>query len=102
MGTKNSPGVFDCYHAAEPDEPMFVLLGRDPLAHMLVRIWADLRQGFDSPDKVNEARTCADALEAWARKKRGDAKVDEASREMSHAALRYVERCLRRYEKAVA
>lgn len=29
MGTKNNPGAFDCYANAEPDEPMFVLLGRD-------------------------------------------------------------------------
>ncbi|HAW11807.1 MAG TPA: aspartate decarboxylase, partial [Chloroflexi bacterium] len=30
MGTKNNPGKFDCYDDAHPDEPMFVLLGRDP------------------------------------------------------------------------
>ena len=29
MGTKNNPGKFDCYEHAKPDEPMFVLLGRD-------------------------------------------------------------------------
>jgi hypothetical protein len=31
MGTKSNPGPFDCYAKAEPDEPMFVLLARDPL-----------------------------------------------------------------------
>ena len=32
MATKNNPGKFDCYTNAEPDEPMFILLGRDPVA----------------------------------------------------------------------
>jgi hypothetical protein len=45
MGTKNNPGEFDCYAAAEPDEPLFTLLGRDPLASHLVRLWAALRIG---------------------------------------------------------
>ena len=45
MGTKNNPGAFDCYANAEPDEPMFVLLGRDPLAPFLVSIWAKVRMG---------------------------------------------------------
>lgn len=40
MGTKLSPGPWDCYEAAEPDEPMFVLLARDPAAPGLVRRWA--------------------------------------------------------------
>lgn len=43
MGTKDNPGKFDCYHAAKPDEPMFVLLARDPLAPFLVSIWASVR-----------------------------------------------------------
>jgi len=43
MGTKNNPGKFDCYEKAEPDEPMFVLLARDPLAGHLVSIWAKMR-----------------------------------------------------------
>lgn len=45
MGTKNNPGQFDCYDAAEPDEPMFVLLARDRLAAHLVSIWSKLRNG---------------------------------------------------------
>lgn len=27
MGSKNNPGKYDCYEAADPDEPMFILLG---------------------------------------------------------------------------
>ena len=45
MGTKNNPGKFDCYANAEPDEPMFVLLGRDRLAGHLVSIWSKVRMG---------------------------------------------------------
>lgn len=45
MGTKNSPGKFDCYEAADPDEPLFTLLGRDPLAGHLVSLWAKVRMG---------------------------------------------------------
>ena len=45
MGTKNNPGSFDCYEAAHSDEPMFVLLARDPTAAPLVRIWASVRSG---------------------------------------------------------
>lgn len=45
MGTKKNPGKFDCYDSAEPDEPLFVLLGRDDLAPFLVQIWAMMRAG---------------------------------------------------------
>lgn len=85
MGTKNKPGKFDCYHSAEPDEPMFVLLGRDPLAPVLVRLWAALRSGDlksanqatddafkvatafrhhwgDSSEKVTEALHCSEHM----------------------------------------
>jgi len=68
MGTKNEPGKFDCYDKAEPDEPMFVLLARDPLAPVLVAQWADLAeaQGTDQ-DKVLEALDCAAKMEQWRR-----------------------------------
>lgn len=60
MGTKNNPGKFDCYANAEPDEPMFVLLGRDKHAPLLVGLWAELREmdGEDSA-KLTEAYYCA-------------------------------------------
>jgi hypothetical protein len=68
MATKNNPGKFDCYANAQPDEPMFVLLGRDPMAGMLVRQWAAMRQAKgEDISKVQEALNCADALDAWAR-----------------------------------
>jgi|SRR5579864_9017152 len=69
MGTKNNPGKFDCHAAADPDEPMFVLLGRDRMGCVLVRVWADMREAAgETPEKVAEARACADAMEAWLQK----------------------------------
>ncbi len=66
MGTKNNPGQFDCYANAAPDEPMFVLLARDPLAPILVELWASLREhAAGNPSKVAEARSCAVAMCAW-------------------------------------
>jgi hypothetical protein len=66
MGTKLKPGKFDCYENAAPDEPMFVLLARDPMAPLLVRLWADLREhAAGNPSKVFEARTCAIDMEKW-------------------------------------
>jgi hypothetical protein len=44
MGTKNNPGKFDCYKNAEPDEPIFILLGRDMHASDAVRKWAEDRE----------------------------------------------------------
>jgi hypothetical protein len=69
MGTKNNPGRFDCYANAEPDEPMFVLLGRDPAAPILVRLWVALRAelGTDA-EKLDEAEACAEALEVYLRR----------------------------------
>lgn len=63
MGTKNNPGKFDCYANAEPDEPMFVLLGRDKLGPLLVKLWAVIRwlAGEDRA-KVAEAIQCATAM----------------------------------------
>lgn len=67
MGTKNNPGKFDCYANAQPDEPMFVLLGRDPAACALVTLWADIREAMgEDPSKIAEARQCASALTRWA------------------------------------
>lgn len=66
MATKNNPGKFDCYDNADPDEPMFVLLGRDRHAPILVKIWTALRltEGED-PEKTGEAMLCALAMEKW-------------------------------------
>lgn len=73
MGTKNNPGKFDCYANAEPDEPMFVLLGRDPTAAVVVAVWrvlkTDMRENGKSTisdEKLAEAHACEQALTDWA------------------------------------
>lgn len=68
MATKNNPGKFDCYANAEPDEPMFILLGRDKHAPTLVWLWATLRE-LDGEDaaKVADARACAAHMLHWQR-----------------------------------
>jgi hypothetical protein len=63
MGTKTDPGAYDCYANAKPDEPMFVLLGRDRHAAVLVNLWAYMRKAAgESPAKVAEAHDTANAM----------------------------------------
>lgn len=79
MGTKANPAKFDCYSNALPDEPMFILLARDPLAPYHVREWADLREeGINTGNQpesdramVVEARQCADNMERWRKENNG-------------------------------
>jgi hypothetical protein len=59
MATKNNPGRFDCYAAARPDEQMFTLLERDPMAPYLVAIWAQLRLGNPVEAKAVFDTMCA-------------------------------------------
>jgi hypothetical protein len=60
MGTEKNPAKYDCYANADPNEPMFILLGRDLGA-------ADAReQKGEDPAIVAEARSCAAAMKAWA------------------------------------
>ena len=69
MGTKNNPSLkFNCYVAADPDEPMFVLLGRDPIAPFLVGWWVGLKSTHDpsaDPEKLKEAMETARAMDDW-------------------------------------
>ena len=71
MGTKIEGDP--CYDAALPDEPMFVLLARDPQAPQAVRDWAAQRAALiaagERPTsdmvKVIEAGRLADRMVAW-------------------------------------
>lgn len=64
MGTKNEPGKFDCYANALPDEPMFVLLARDPDFQSLVTEWANRRyRAIECGDRPESDRKMV--LEAW-------------------------------------
>jgi len=79
MGSKNNPGVYDPYDNAEPDEPMFVLLGRDPMAWFLVSEWAAIRERLgEDPAKVAEARECAQKMWEWAAAKGKQEKITAA------------------------
>ena len=79
MGTKANPGDFDCYANAMPDEPMFVLLARDPDFCRLVREWARRRElDIDCGERpesdivmVEEARQCATDGQKWRRRNFG-------------------------------
>lgn len=74
MGTKLNPGAFDCYANATPDEPMFVLLGRDRHAPGLVRLWALLRARVgEDEEKIAEALACADAMDTFSHRVKGKA-----------------------------
>lgn len=75
MGTKNQPGNFDCYANAEPDEPMFVLLARDPDAPALVVAWAEARRARgENEAKVFEALQCAANMREWRARNRPKAR----------------------------
>lgn len=50
MGTKQDGDP--CYDAALDNEPMFVLLARDPQAPELIRKWARDREASGAPDQV--------------------------------------------------
>jgi len=67
MGTKSEPGAFDCYGKAAEDEPIFTLRANDPLASMIVHMWADAYRtaGNVDPAKLSEARECANSMIRW-------------------------------------
>lgn len=79
MGTKNNSGVFDCYANAQPDEPMFILLARDPSAPSLIEAWAQRRHyAIEQKQRpasdfamVVEARECAKQMREWREKENG-------------------------------
>ena len=72
MGTKNKPGDYDCYKNADPDEPMFILLARDPSAPLLVELWARMKVDADPGEEAMEieAMECARAMREWREKHR--------------------------------
>jgi hypothetical protein len=67
--SKTSPGPFDRYAAAEPDEPLFILRGSDPVAALLVSTWVGVWGvlGGNTAAAVQDALQCSLAMEAWAR-----------------------------------
>jgi len=69
MATKDNPGAFDCYTKAEPDEPMFTLLARDPAAPEAIYRWAQERvrlgKNKSGDPQLIEALLCAAAMADW-------------------------------------
>lgn len=96
MGTKNNPGKFDCYARAELDEPVFVLLGRDPVASLVVEYWMMLRERLGKTEKevLGEAETCAVSMQNWAKKKGRQDQLDfvreQCASGLDEAAFRHL------------
>jgi hypothetical protein len=74
MGTKEHPDIFDCYGAAAPDEPLFVLKASDLSAPLAVRFWAELYRARkrdadqwteDSILRYSTALDTSEAMRAW-------------------------------------
>lgn len=102
MGTKNIPGKFDCYANALPDEPMFILLARDPKAPDSVQLWAEKyklskeqenglkgsrRLTVEQYTKYCEALDCADAMAKWAKDYQNQEKVNRQKSEWSNRPI---------------
>lgn len=58
-------GPHSCLNKAAPEEPIFVLRAKDPLAAQTVRLWAAMASGVHEIDKIGEAKALADDMEAW-------------------------------------
>lgn len=69
--TKTHPGMFRCYEAALPDEPMFVILGRDPAGPATLEFWAQERvrqqkvHERDDQDRIKAAIDEAKDMQDW-------------------------------------
>jgi hypothetical protein len=78
MATKDVELKSGCLACAEPDEPLFVLMGRDWLAPWLVFAWSWLRRcqiyiGFKPPsdfERCDEAAELARQMRAYRLKRR--------------------------------
>lgn len=71
MASRRLPGKFDCYAKADADEPIFVLLGRDPLAAPLIQLWIEARARLSNDLDADEEQLCAAEvtsrmMHAWA------------------------------------
>ena len=66
-------------YAAAGDEPSFPLLGRDPMAGILIRVWAKLREDAgEDPATIEEALFIAASCERYAISLGKEAKVRAA------------------------
>ena len=99
MGTKNNPGAIDCYGNALDDEPMFILLGRDPNAPKLVAAWADARelaihQGLrpqSDMSMVLEAHQCAANMREWRSKNDGKWRIKQNKLDIAYEQSKFTD-----------
>jgi len=54
-----------CLNKASPDEPVFVLRAKDPVAAMAVRHWATMAQDEHEMAKIASALKVAEEMEQW-------------------------------------
>lgn len=54
-----------CLNKAAPDEPVFVLRGKDPRAAQAVRLWVAMSVGRHEDSRINEALALADQMDEW-------------------------------------
>lgn len=74
ISTKEKPGAYDAFETAKPDEPIFTLQGGDPIAPLVIMVWAWKARQFartlDNEKEATRLLTKASAAEevAWAMK----------------------------------
>jgi len=58
-----------CINKAAPEEPVFVLRGKDLCSAYAVRAWANIAEAgaHHEPEKIAHARRWADRMEAYSR-----------------------------------
>jgi hypothetical protein len=54
-----------CLNKARSDEPVFVLLARDPVAAQIIRLWCAAALDFHGSEKIDDANFEANKFEEW-------------------------------------
>jgi hypothetical protein len=83
--TVNSKANRDCLAKAKPDEPMFIILGRDPDGGNIVRLWAQRRFDAGDTEHAEQVFKIADAMDAW---RAAGHRPESAPEPQAYAAMR--------------
>lgn len=54
-----------CLNKADPNEPIFVLRAKDPIAAQVIRHWAAMAVDIHESEKREEALECAELMDVW-------------------------------------
>lgn len=67
VASKADPSPFEAFAKAEPDEPYFTLLGRDPLSTSTIAWWVTMARTMElhPSEQVDEAERIAAAMDRW-------------------------------------